>query len=298
MSAPSSSTEFSLTLGELTQVSHDKSLEIEIPYNYNLVQPKLMVRKISKSFPVNGGKIQALKDIDLTINTGEFVCLIGPSGCGKSTLLNIIAGLEKQDYGEISSFGIKEKEGWGEHLLIFQEAALFPWLSVFDNVAFGLKLRRIPREQYQDLVEKYLSLVHLSSFKDAYIHQLSGGMKQRVALARALVLEPAVLLMDEPFAALDIQTRKEMYNLLLEIWKETKKTILFITHNVDEALTLSNRVLVMKAHPGEIKNEFRLETGPPRSLEHAIIRQIRAEIIHEFSVNPLCQGGTESERNH
>jgi NitT/TauT family transport system ATP-binding protein len=283
LSTTSNSREFGLVLGEIPpKLLYNEAQEVSRPGNEG---PQLVIRKISKSFVVSGGRIQALKNIDLTINCGELVCLVGPSGCGKSTLLNIIAGLDKPDTGEIFSYDDHSihRGSPAERLLIFQEAALFPWLNVFNNVAYGLKLRKISKEKCESLVEKYLSLVQLIRFKEAYIHQLSGGMKQRVALARALVLEPEILLMDEPFAALDVQTRKDMYKLLLEIREKTAKTILFITHNVDEALMLSNRIVVMTPHPGQIKNEFHLCMGYPRSLEHGSLRQIRADIFQEFT---------------
>ncbi|HOP75728.1 MAG TPA: ABC transporter ATP-binding protein [Bacillota bacterium] len=260
----------------------------------------IKIQNISKSFEVRGKeRIEAIKDINLWIEPGEFVCLVGPSGCGKSTLLNIIAGLEQPDSGTVESCPVNGDgcAPQGNRLLIFQESALFPWLTVFDNVAYGLKLRHTPKEKCEQLVHSYLELVGLSHFKKAYIHQLSGGMKQRVALARALVLDPEILLMDEPFAALDIKTRKDMYQLLLKIWKETGKTILFITHNVDEALILSSRVVVMSSRPGLIKREYRLEMGYPRMVESAPMQKIRCEILQAFIDHPASevQGGLSDE---
>ncbi len=285
MTAPYGSTEWELPLSDLPKnILHQEVREFDREISERRFGPKLVIKKISKSFTVPGGRIEALKEIDLTINSGEFVCLVGPSGCGKSTLLNIIAGLEKPDSGGILSYEESQNnDPINQRLLIFQEPSLFPWLTVLDNVAYGLKLRKIPKDRYAGLAEEYLSLVQLGRFKDACIHQLSGGMKQRVALARALVLEPEILLMDEPFAALDIQTRKDMYDLLLRIWEKTGTTILFITHNVDEALILSNRILVMTPHPGRIRNEFRLYMGHPRSLEQTAIREIRSEILRQFT---------------
>lgn len=260
----------------------------------------IKIQNICKSFEVRGREtVQAIKDINLWIEPGEFVCLVGPSGCGKSTLLNIIAGLEQPDSGTVESCPVNGSScvSRGNRLLIFQESALFPWLTVFDNVAYGLKLRHTPKEKCEQLVNSYLDLVGLFHFKEACIHQLSGGMKQRVALARALVLDPEILLMDEPFAALDVKTRKDMYQLLLKIWKETGKTILFITHNVDEALILSSRVVVMSSHPGLIKKEYPLEMGYPRILESAPLQKIRYEILEAFIDNPTSdvQGGLADE---
>lgn len=253
--------------------------------NLQISGPRLEIKNISKSFMVHGGhKVQAIEDINLSIEPGEFVCIVGPSGCGKSTLLNIIAGLDKADNGEVISYhqnsGSCEQKG--NRLLIFQEAALFPWLTVAQNVAYGLKLRKLNTQDCDKLVDDYLELVQLERFKNSFIHQLSGGMKQRVALARALVLNPEILLMDEPFAALDIKTRKDMYRLLLDLWHKTGKTILFITHNVDETLLLSNRIVVMNSHPGKIKKEYRLNLGYPRNLDNPELRDIKLEITREF----------------
>ncbi len=280
-----SSNELELAIGNLPSrvIGHEEAFK-NISTRSNRFRPILSVKKVSKSFGVAGGKIQAIKDIDLVINRGELVSLVGPSGCGKSTLLNIIAGLEKPDFGEIQGAQIngKARSIINEHLLIFQEASLFPWLTVYDNVAYGLKIRKFAKEKSQRMVEKYLDLVQLSQFKEACIHQLSGGMKQRVALARALVLEPELLLMDEPFTALDVQTRQDMYRLLLKIKEETGVTILFITHNVEEALLLSNRILVMRSRPGQIKREFTVGASYPRTMEQSGLKQLRLEIVKEF----------------
>ena len=298
MSVINNSSEISLKISDFaaSYIAQNETGVRESLANENLNGKNLIIRGLSKSFTVASGKVQALKEVDLIIYNGELVSLVGPSGCGKTTLLNIIAGLEQPDSGVIISNQEYEKNLNQQRgrLMIFQEASLFPWLSVFENVAYGLKLRKLQRKDYQDLVIRYLDLVELSRFKDAYIHQLSGGMKQRVALARALVLEPEMLLMDEPFAALDIQTRQDMYHLLLEIWQKTNKTILFITHNVEEALVLSNRILVMTPHPGEIKKEFRIRQEYPRNLESDDLRIIRAEITREFGTKAgkaVAQGG-------
>lgn len=280
-----SSSELELTLGNLPSnvIGHEEGF-VDISAKTNRFRPILTVKKVSKSFPVAGGRIQAIKDIDLVINPGELVSLVGPSGCGKSTLLNIIAGLEKPDSGEVKGNRPNDKNltGLPERLLIFQEASLFPWLTVYDNVAYGLKIRKYPKEKCRELVNKYLGLVQLSQFQDAWIHQLSGGMKQRVALARALALRPELLLMDEAFTALDVQTRQDMYHLLLRIREETGVTILFITHNVEEALLLSDRILVMRSRPGQIKREFQVNVGFPRTMEYFLLKQLRLEIIKEF----------------
>lgn len=251
----------------------------------------LNINNISKSYLVRGKRMEALRNFSLKIEPGELVSLVGPSGCGKSTLLKIIAGLEQPDSGWVESKRERETRGGSDRLMIFQEAALFPWLTVFDNVAYGLKLRKVPKEKYQTLVEDYLALVGLEDFKEACIHQLSGGMKQRVALARAMVLDPEILLMDEAFAALDVKTKGDMYQLLLKVWQETGKTILFITHNVDEALILSGRVLVMATHPGYIKQEYRLEVEHPRNLADLALQKIRSEILLQFENKSLAEVG-------
>ncbi len=263
-------------------------------------QVKLAIRKLCKSFAVSAGKLQVLEDINITIHRGELVCILGPSGCGKTTLLNIIAGFEKPDRGEIRApFAEEEDSLKPRYLMVFQEPSLFPWLNVADNVGYGLNLRKMPREQYQQKIDEYLQLVKLSQFKESLVHQLSGGMKQRVVLARALVMEPELLLMDEPFAALDIQTRKEMYELLLEIRRQTSKTILLISHNIEEALLLSDRILVMAPNPGRIKREFRVGPDYPRQLNDPEIKEVRREIINELCAidRKEYHGGSEREQD-
>jgi len=233
---------------------------------------KLELRSVSKTFQTRRGDTHALQDITLDVAAGEFVCLLGPSGCGKSTLLNIVAGLEKPDTGEVRMDARPVTEPGRDRVVIFQEAALFPWLNVRDNVAFGLAAVGVPRSERMAKTDRYLQIVRLGSFKKAFVHELSGGMKQRVALARALALEPEVLLMDEPFAALDAQTRDSLHDELQDIWAQTGKTILFVTHNVREALVLGDRVLLMSARPGHIKREFRCELPRPRHIEdHALV---------------------------
>lgn len=246
---------------------------------------KLELRSVSKTFHSRRGATPALRDITLSVASGEFVCLLGPSGCGKSTLLNIIAGLEKPDSGEVLMDTQPVRGPGRERVVIFQEPALFPWLNVQDNVAFGLAAAGLPRARQAAIAEHYLKLVRLGGFKKAFVHELSGGMKQRVALARALALEPQVLLMDEPFAALDAQTRDTLHDELQDIWAQTGKTIVFVTHNVREALVLGDRVVLMTARPGRIKREFRCGLPRPRHIEdHALLdaaRQVLAELRAE-----------------
>lgn len=228
-------------------------------------ETRLRVENVSKVFSTKEGKVSALSDINLTIRDGEFVSIVGSSGCGKSTLLNMIAGLDKPTGGRILADG-KRVEGPGaDRVVVFQEGALFPWLTVTENVEFGLKLRRVAQKIRRELAYDYLKLVGLDEkFHKSYMHQLSGGMKQRVALARALVMEPSILLMDEPFAALDIQTRESLQEELQRIWVESHKTIIFVTHNVEEAVILGDRVLVFTKNPGRIKSEHDIEIERPR----------------------------------
>ncbi|KPK70090.1 nitrate/sulfonate/bicarbonate ABC transporter ATP-binding protein [candidate division TA06 bacterium SM1_40] len=228
---------------------------------------ELVLRNVSKTFRTANGPIKALEDIDFQVDTGEFVCFIGPSGCGKSTVLNIIAGLEKPDPHSTVSIDGSPVEGPGpDRILIFQQDALFPWLNVINNVEFGLKMKKFPNEKVRPLAEEFLRMVHLSRFRNSYIHELSGGMRQRVALARALVVNPKMLLMDEPFSSLDAQTRERLLMLLQTIWSIIGKTIIFVTHNIREAVCLGDRVIVLTASPGRIKREFRIDLPRPRRL--------------------------------
>ena len=209
----------------------------------------------------------ALERISLNVAEGEFVCLVGASGCGKSTLLNIIAGLEKPDSGTVLADGKPVTSPGRERLVMFQEPALFPWLDVLGNVLFPLKLKpNLTNKDRRDVATYYLELVGLSRFEHANIHELSGGMKQRVSLARALAPNPRVLLMDEPFAALDALTREQLYGDIQEIWKARHKTIVFVTHNVREAACLGDRVLLFSPHPGRIEDEFAVELPRPRDI--------------------------------
>ncbi len=226
-----------------------------------LVPPsKLAIEDVSKTFQTAAGKFLALDRVSLQVNEAEFVCLVGPSGCGKTTLLNIIAGLEKPDSGTVLADGKPVTSPGRDRLVMFQEPALFPWLDVFGNVLFGLKLKpNLTNKDRRDVAKYYLELVGLTRFEHANIHELSGGMKQRVALARSLSPNPRVLLMDEPFTALDALTREQLYGDLQRIWKERKKTIVFVTHNVREAACLGDRVLLFSPNPGRIHDEFHVD---------------------------------------
>lgn len=237
---------------------------------------RLKLENVSKSYVVRDRELTVLKDINLEIKDGEFVCMVGPSGCGKTTLLNIIGGLERNFKGSVLHKNKPIGATGPDRLMILQDLGLFPWLTVQKNVEFGLKIKNIPHNKRHRIVMKYLDMVHLLKFKDAYIHQLSGGMKQRVALARALVMDPEILLMDEPFTALDAQTRDILHDELQKIWTATKKTIIFVTHNVREAVCLGDRVVVLSAQPGEIKACFSINLPRPRHIEdHGLMENVR-----------------------
>ncbi|AGB19195.1 MULTISPECIES: ABC transporter ATP-binding protein [Thermoanaerobacterium] len=242
----------------------------------------LVIENISKSFMLDLKTNIVLDNVNLLINKGEFICIIGPSGCGKSTLLNIIAGLESASCGRIILNGSVVKDAGIDRAVMFQEPALFPWLTVIDNVEFGMKMAGIKKEERKRRAMKYLKMVHLTKFKDSYIHQLSGGMMQRVALARALAIDSEVLLMDEPFSALDSQTRDILQLELQRIWMDTKKTIVFVTHNIEEAVVLADRVVVMSTNPGRVKKEFKIELSRPRKPESPDVNYYVREIMDEL----------------
>jgi NitT/TauT family transport system ATP-binding protein len=249
-----------IRLGSKATSSVSEELQVIAP-------SKLAIENVSKSFKTGTGVLQALDRVSLQVGEGEFVCLVGASGCGKSTLLNIIAGLEKPDGGNVLADGKPVTSPGRERLVMFQEPALFPWLDVFGNVLFGLKLKpNLSKKNRHDVAKYYLELVGLSRFERANIHELSGGMKQRVSLARALAPNPRVLLMDEPFAALDALTREQLYGDIQQIWKARRKTIVFVTHNVREAACLGDRVLLFSPHPGRIREEFPVELPRPRDI--------------------------------
>jgi NitT/TauT family transport system ATP-binding protein len=230
----------------------------------------------------SGQRLLALDHINLQVKPGEFLCIVGPSGCGKSTLLHLIAGLHQQTSGQILVDG-KTIQGPGtDRILIFQELGLFPWLTVGQNVEFGMKMKGIGKAEREEKTRYYLRLVHLAQFKNSYTHQLSGGMRQRVALARALATEPDVLLMDEPFAALDAQTRDLLHDELERIWSETGRTIIFVTHNVREAIRLGDRVALLTFRPGRVKREFPVDLPRPRVLEDVHVAHAAREILDEL----------------
>jgi NitT/TauT family transport system ATP-binding protein len=246
-----------------------------------VVVPKVALDAISLSYKTTSGeRLLALDRISLEVKPGEFLCIVGPSGCGKSTLLHLIAGLQPQTSGKVLVDGTPVNGPGTDRILIFQELGLFPWLTVGGNVEFGLKMKNVSKAEREEKVQHYLRLVHLLKFRDSYIHQLSGGMRQRVALARALATEPDVLLMDEPFAALDAQTRDLLHDELERIWAETGRTIIFVTHNVREAVRLGDRVALMTFRPGRVKQEFSVNLPRPRHMEQADVARTAGDILN------------------
>jgi NitT/TauT family transport system ATP-binding protein len=238
--------------------------------------PLLDIRNIRKDFALGDTRVTALQDVNLTIDAGEFVCLIGASGCGKSTLLRIIAGFETASGGEATINGRKITGPGPDRGMVFQDFALFPWLSVRDNIAFGPVERGLSKADIQAKVDQFIGLVGLRKFADAYPHQLSGGMKQRVAIARVLANDASVVLMDEPFGALDAMTRERLQVELLEIWQRTKLTVIFVTHSIEEAVYLSDRVIVMTPGPGRIKNDISIALSRPRDVVSTDFNDARA----------------------
>ena len=243
---------------------------------------KLETKGIVKYFKHESHHLMALGGVDLKVEDGDFVCLVGPSGCGKSTFLRIIAGLESPDEGQVIFDGKPVTTTGPERIMVFQEGALFPWLRVQDNVEFGLKMAGIPKEERSQISKRYLDMMQLTKFADSFTYQLSTGMKQRVAIARALVMDPDVLLMDEPFAALDAQTRDLLLVEMQLIWEKTKKTILFVTHNVAEAVVLGTKVAVFSNRPSKIKKQISIDFKRPRLTEDENLLGLQQEILSEL----------------
>jgi NitT/TauT family transport system ATP-binding protein len=254
---------------------------------------RLVLDRISRSFGGNDQPI--LEGISLTCQPGEFVVVVGPSGSGKSTLLNIAAGMIKADGGSVSLDGQTIDGPGPERAMVFQDHGLFPWLSAAQNIEFGLKMLGVSRSEREARVREALASVHLLNSGDKLVHELSGGMKQRVAIARALVMDPAVLLMDEPFAALDAQTRTLLHAQLQELWCQSHKTILFVTHSVGEAVRLADRIIVLSAHPGRVRREINVDLSHPRNFDSPqitdLVRLVRQEIEEEVNrVNAKLAG--------
>jgi NitT/TauT family transport system ATP-binding protein len=248
---------------------------------------KLELKNITKSFTVNSSsgerrRVLAVDNVNLSIEEGQFVCFVGPSGCGKSTLLNIIAGLDKPSEGELVLNGQSVLGTGPDRIMVFQENALFPWLTVIDNVEFGLKMVGVEKEKRNKIALHYLEMMDLSKFSKSYTYQLSGGMKQRVAIARALVMDPDILLMDEPFAALDSQTRDLLLVELQLIWAKTRKTIIFVTHNISESICLGDRVVVFTKRPARVKKEIQIDYRRPRLTEDSNLFEYNRLVLDEL----------------
>ncbi|HEY8709524.1 MAG TPA: ABC transporter ATP-binding protein, partial [Burkholderiaceae bacterium] len=228
--------------------------------------PKIAVRGLHKNFRLRGGQtVEALRDIELEIADGEFVCIIGASGCGKTTLLRIIGGFEQADAGCVEIVSTPSESGLVTSA-VFQEESVFPWLTAEENVGYGLKIRNLPATRRRQVVDHFIEKVGLTAFRHAYPAQLSGGMRQRVSVARAFANEPEVLLMDEPFGALDEQTRLVLQDEILRLWSQHRRTVLFVTHNLDEAITLSDRIVVLSARPGRVRAVIPVELPRPRNV--------------------------------
>jgi NitT/TauT family transport system ATP-binding protein len=260
---------------------------------------KVSLRDVSLRYRTEAGaELLALDSINLNVQQGEFLCIVGPSGCGKSTLLHLIAGLNRPTSGSVLVDERLVSAPGTDRILIFQEHGLFPWLTVGENVEFGMKMKRVPKKEREERTRYYLRLVHLSQFKDSRPHQLSGGMRQRVALARALATAPDVLLMDEPFAALDAQTRDLLHDELERIWAETGRTIIFVTHNVREAVRLGDRVVLLSFRPGRIKREFEVELPRPRHLEEVDVARTARDILDHLrdEINMSLEAEYANER--
>lgn len=240
--------------------------------------PAIDIKGVSKVFSIGGQTVQALREVNLTINKGEFVCLIGASGCGKSTLLRIMAGFETTSSGSANMYGMPIDGPSPERGMVFQDYGLFPWLTVKENIGFGQRQRNLPKARLEEVSAYYTDMVGLTKFANYYPGQLSGGMKQRVAIARVLANDCEVLLMDEPFGALDALTREKLQQDLLEIWARTKVTVVFVTHAVEEAVMLSDRVVVMTAGPGRIEEDIKLELARPRDITAVQFNEIRRDI--------------------
>lgn len=248
---------------------------------------KLKIQNLSKNFLVNGRNIEVLKDIDLTIQEGEFVVIVGHSGCGKSTLLKIIAGLETADSGLVT---IDDEEIKGLNMkssMIFQEHRLFPWLTIEKNIALGLK--KIPEKEVREKVDHYLKLVKLADFKKAYPKQLSGGMSQRAAIARSLITKPKILLLDEPFGALDALTKIELQREVKKIWQSEKNTMIMVTHDIEEAVYLADRIVVMSSSPGQIKDIIKVDLGSQRDRGSTEFAAIKKKVYDYFFEDSIVQ---------
>ncbi len=243
----------------------------------------LTIHGVTKRFAVGDDEVDALAPVDLTIPKGEFVCMIGASGCGKSTLLRIIAGFEEPTTGEVAIDGKPVTGPGSDRGMVFQDYALFPWMTVRQNISFGPRQRHLSREEIGRTTDEFIRMVGLERFADRYPNQLSGGMKQRVAIARVLANDANILLMDEPFGALDALTREQLQSELLQIWKRTGVTTIFVTHSVEEAVLLADRVLVMSAGPGKLDSDFRIDLPRPRDVSSPEFNALRRDVARRLT---------------
>jgi ABC-type nitrate/sulfonate/bicarbonate transport system ATPase subunit len=261
--------------------------------------PAIETRQLDKTYVSQSRdgtltETHALSDINLSVAQGEFICIIGASGCGKSTLLRIVAGFETLSTGEMHVMG-KTIAGPGpDRGMVFQDYALFPWLSVAANIAYGPRQAGLPKAEIAELTERYLDMVGLQKFRNRYPHELSGGMKQRVAIARVLANDPAVILMDEPFGALDAITRNGLQESLLHIWEKARKTILFITHSVDEAVYLADRVIVLSPHPGRLKLEIPIDLPRPRDIASVDFNRLKRLMLDAIAPDIAVEAAAEA----
>jgi NitT/TauT family transport system ATP-binding protein len=261
----------------MSQARSPRSLTV-VPHTAE-TPAKLSFNGVAKSYvSASGARISAIEDVTFEVGVGEFVCLIGPSGCGKSTILNLLAGLDRPDEGEVLFDGRRITEPGPDRALLFQDPALFPWLSVRRNVEYALGLRGLSRDEARRTAESWLAKVNLSAFADVQPHELSGGMRQRAALARALACQPEVLLADEPFGALDAQSREILQQELQAVWTELGNTFVFVTHNVREAVFFADRVVLLSARPGTPIEEYRITTPRPRTFEDVLVAKVVADI--------------------
>jgi nitrate ABC transporter ATP-binding subunit len=250
----------------------------------NAAHPDILaIRGVTKRFAVGDDEVEALAPVDLAIPQGEFVCMIGASGCGKSTLLRIIAGFEEPTTGDVSIYGKAITGPGSDRGMVFQDYALFPWMTVHQNISFGPRQRQLPHEEIERTTDEFIKMVGLERFADRYPNQLSGGMKQRVAIARVLANNANILLMDEPFGALDALTREQLQHELLQIWKRTGVTTIFVTHSVEEAVLLADRVLVMSAGPGRIDSDFRIDLARPRDVSSPEFNALRRDVARRLT---------------
>jgi len=257
----------------------------------------IQMRNVTKVFsdPKRGRELLTIDNISLTVERNDFFCLLGPSGCGKSTLLNIIAGFEKTTSGEVLVEGVRVEKPGSDRGMVFQQPTLMPWLTVWENVAFHLRLKGIRKSERRARAQEYIDLVGLQGFENHHPSELSGGMNQRVGIARALLMNPSVILMDEPFAALDAQTKLEMQEELVSIWERHRCTVVFVTHSVEEALFLGNKIAVMTARPGRIRELLSFDLPRPRDINSVDLAKYSTEITRALKQHLVSQQTEEAE---